>query len=97
MKKQLNLLKYRLAKLFKNHQAFVVIVVVLMVLMAAMLRINSLSNIPLDQGYLDKKSSELKSVQFNQDAISQIQDLNDSNVDDPGTQLPSNRQNPFNE
>ena len=97
MKKQLNQLKYKLLKLSRSHQTFIMIVVVLTLLIITMLRINTLSNIPLDQTYLDQRSNEVKTVKFNRDAIDKIESLNDSNVAVPGTQLPSNRQNPFNE
>lgn len=97
MKKQFNRIKYRLSKVLRTHQGFVVIVVVLTLLIVAVLRLNMLGNIPVDQTYLDQQSSQIKSVKFNQDAISQIEDLQDSNVADLGTRLPANRENPFNE
>jgi hypothetical protein len=97
MNKNVTVFKYKFTKLFHQHQAFVVVVSALIILIIAFLRINSLSNLPADQDYLRQETSKLKTVQFNQDAISQIQALDDSNVATPGTQLPSNRQNPFNE
>lgn len=97
MKLKLTKANYKLQKLLHEHQAFVVLVVMLLVLMGVFLRINTLSNQPLDQAYLNQESSKLKSVRFNEDAIDQIKALRESNVIDPGTQLPSNRQNPFNE
>ena len=97
MKHQFSALQYKSTKLLHSHQTFVVLVAVLIVLMMVFLRINTLSSIPLDQSYLNQETSKLKSVRFNEDAIEQIKTLNDSNVSDPGTQLPQNRQNPFNE
>ncbi len=97
MKSQFTTLNYKLQKLLHEHQAFVVLVIALLVLMGVFLRINTLANQPLDQAYLTSESSKLKSVRFNEDAIRQIKALQESNVNDPGTQLPSNRQNPFNE
>jgi hypothetical protein len=97
MKSQLNTLSYKFQKLFHEHQAFVVMVTALLILIAVFLRINTLSNQPLDQTYLNQEASKLKSVRFNEDAVNQIKALNDSNVKDPGTELPGNRQNPFNE
>lgn len=97
MSKQFSNYRYKLQKLFRVHQAFVVIVVVLLVLIGVFTRIMNLNNLPLDQAYLMDQTSELKSVQFNQSAISAIQSLNNSNVVTPGTELPNNRQNPFNE
>jgi len=90
-------LKYDFLKIFREHQAFVVISAVLIILIAVFLRINALSNMPLDQRYLDTESSKIKTVRFNQEAIEQIKELNDSNVTTPKVTLPSNRQNPFNE
>ena len=97
MQKKFSKFKYKFYKVFRSHQTFVVLVVVLLLLTAVVIRINSLGNIPTDQVYLDKKLGETKSVNFNRDAIEQIKLLNESNVSTPGTQLPTNRQNPFNE
>ena len=62
-----------------------------------LIRINSLGNLPVDQQYLDQETAKIKSVKFNEKSIEQIKALNDSNVSLPDTQLPSGRQNPFNE
>lgn len=97
MKEQLSSTRYKFAKLFKVHQTFVVLTAVLLLLIGVVLRINSLNNLPLDQNYLNAESSKIQSVNFNEEAIEQIKALNDSNVSDPGTQLPGGRQNPFNE
>lgn len=97
MKSQISSLNYKLQKVFHEHQAFVVVTGVLLILAVVLLRINTLSNMPLDQSYLTNQSMNIKSVRFDQDAIDQIKALNESNVNDPGTQLPGNRQNPFNE
>lgn len=97
MQKSFSRFKYKYLKLFRSHQSFVVLTIVLLILVASVVRINSLGNIPIDQTYLDAKLSETKSVTFNRQAIEQIKELNESNVSTPGTQLPSNRENPFNE
>ena len=97
MKAQLSSFNFRFQKLFHEHEAFVVIIGALLILTAVFLRINTLSNKPVDQSYLTSQSSTIQSVRFNEDAIEQIKQLNESNVNDPGTQLPGNRQNPFNE
>lgn len=97
MKSQFARYRYRFMKVFQNHQAFVVILVVLCVLLAVLLRISTLSSLPLDKNRFNQESAKVKPVRFNEKAIEQIQSLSESNVADPGTQLPSNRQNPFNE
>lgn len=97
MKRQLEILRYKAVKLFKMHQTFVVLVIMLFVLFVALMRVTALNNIPVDQTYLLQKMTGVKAVVFNRDAISQIEDLNESNVNNPGTQLPSNRENPFSE
>jgi hypothetical protein len=89
--------KYRFTKLFHSHQAFVVTTIVLCVLLLVFARINVLNEMPEDQVYLDSKISTIKKVNFNEDAIKQIETLKDSDVTTPGTDLPINRQNPFNE
>ncbi len=97
MQKKFVALKYKASKLLHQHQTFVVLTIVLSVLIVVIVRINNLSNLPLDQGYLNEQTSQIKNVNFNQNAIDQIKQLNDSNVTAPGTELPSNRLNPFNE
>lgn len=97
MNKNLTRYKYRLLKILRVHQTFIVITVVLLILILTALRINMLNDMPQDQQYLKSQTSQLKSVHFNQDAINKIKSLSDSNVAVPGTELPSNRQNPFNE
>ena len=95
--KQLTNLKYRLSKLFKVHHAFVVLTAVLLVLVVAFMRVNTLNNLPLDQTYLNQEKGKIKTVRFNEAAIEEIKALRDSNVAAPGTELPKDRQNPFNE
>ena len=92
---KLSALQYKIAKSLRGHEAFTISVLALLVLLLLTLRINSLNNLPMDQAYYDQKTSELKSVTFNQDAIEQIEALRDSNVADPGVQLPNGRDNPF--
>ncbi|MFO0971192.1 MAG: hypothetical protein U0520_02460 [Candidatus Saccharimonadales bacterium] len=88
---------YQLGKVMRTHQTFVVLVVVLLVLLAVFIRINELGSMPLDQAYLQQEGEKIKSVKFNEEAIEQIKALNESNVNDPGTRLPTDRQNPFSE
>jgi hypothetical protein len=88
---------YQLGKTLRVHQVFVIVVAVLLVLLAVFIRINELGSMPLDQTYLQQEIDKIKPVKFNQEAIEQIKALNESNVSDPGTRLPANRQNPFNE
>ncbi len=97
MKHKLELLNFRIKKVFQSHQAFVVVMILLIVSLAVVLRIRQLDNKPADQAYIEENSLSLKSVNFNQKAIEQIETLRDSNVAAPGTQLPGNRQNPFSE
>lgn len=97
MNQQLARLKYKAVKLLHSHQAFVVITIVLVVLLLVFVRINSLNEMPVDQAYLDEKVSNIKTVNFDTEAIKEIEALNDSNVTAPGTDLPLDRNNPFNE
>lgn len=86
---------YKTTKLLHVHQSFVVLVAVLVVLTMAVIRINTLNNLPIDQAYYDQQTAQLKSVTFNHEAITKIEQLRDSNVVQPGTSLPVNRSNPF--
>ena len=95
--KSLNSIKYKLAKFFKLHQTFVVLVFLLIILSVSVFRVNSLISMPLDQPYLDLEVGKIKTVKFDEKAIDQIKSLRDSNVAAPGTNLPKDRQNPFNE
>lgn len=97
MKSKFTNFQHQLVKVLHNHQAFAVLTAVLFVLTAVFLRISALSNTPIDQSYLNQEIEKVKPVQFNQDAIDEIEKLKESNIADPGTQLPTNRQNPFNE
>ena len=78
-------------------QAFVVTTMVLFVLLLVFGRINMLNELPEDQAYLDTKMSTIKKVNFNEEAIKQIEKLKDSDVATPGTDIPVDRQNPFSE
>ncbi len=89
--------RYKVTKLFHTHEAFVIATVVLLLLMGVILRINTLSNLPVDEGYFTEKTDQVKSVTFDQDAIEKIEELRDSNVTAPGAELPTNRNNPFTE
>lgn len=87
--------RYKLSKSLRGHEAFIVSIIALLILLLLTLRINTLNNLPMDQAYYDQKTSELKSITFNQEAIEQIETLRDSNVIDPSAQLPDGRDNPF--
>ena len=86
---------YKSTKLLHAHQAFVVLVTVLIVLTFVIIRINTLNNLPVDQAYYDQQTAQLKTVVFNHEAITKIEMLRDSDVTQPGTSLPANRNNPF--
>jgi len=94
---KLDVQRYRLAKIFRLHQAFVILILVLMVLVAVFYRVKSLNDLPVDKVYMNQEMQKIKTVKFNEEAIEQIKALRDSNVATPGTDLPKNRQNPFNE
>lgn len=95
MNQKLALYRYKTAKFLHLHQAFVILVTVLLLLVFVAFRINTLSNLPMDEAYYTKQTSQLKTVRFNQEAIKQIEELRDSNVTAPGTSLPKDRTNPF--
>ena len=97
MNQKLTHTKYKLTKFFHSHQAFVVIAVVLVILLSVFVRINTLNEIPVDQAYLDKEVSQIKTVNFDKSAIKEIEALSDSDITVPGTDLPANRKNPFSE
>lgn len=86
-----------LRKVLRAHQLFSVTFVFLLILIVMVLRIRHLSDLPPDQGYIDEQLLKTKTVNFNQQAIEDIQALRDSNVSVPDSQLPGNRQNPFSE
>ncbi len=97
MKNSLSIYKYKIGKILNSHQLFIVMLVVLLVLLAVFFRINALNNLDVDQRYVDRESANIKTTTFNEEAIEAIKELNDSNVAVPQTELPSSRQNPFNE
>ena len=86
---------YRLSKLFRVHQSFVILLLVLIVLVAVFYRVKYLNDLPVDQVYMTQETQKMKTIKFNEEAIEQIKALRDSNVATPGTDLPKNRQNPF--
>lgn len=95
--KNLSKLKYKFSKVFRIHQTFVILVAVLLLLVVALMRVNLLNDLPVDQTYLNEQSDKIKTVKFDEKAIEEIKALRDSNVASPGTDLPKDRQNPFNE
>lgn len=88
-------LKFKLVKTLHTHQAFIVLIVVLLLLVFVIVRINTFNNITYNEAYYTQETASLKSVQFNQEAIEQIEALRDSNVNEPAVQLPGDRSNPF--
>ncbi len=97
MKQKISKLIFRVKKVLHHHQGFVVSIMLLLVILATVLRIQFLNEMRPDQAYLDERADSVRSVNFNQKAIEQIEALRDSNVTAPGTQLPGNRDNPFSE
>ena len=95
MEQKLKSYIHKAVKTLHAHQSFVVLVMVLLVLTGVIIRINTLNNLPIDEAYYNQQTSQLKSVTFNHDAITKIEQLRDSNVIEPGTSLPVNRDNPF--
>lgn len=87
--------RFRLLKLFRVHQSFVILILVLVVLVGVLYRVKFLNDLPVDQAYMNQEMQKVKAVKFNEAAIEQIKALRDSNVATPGTELPKNRQNPF--
>lgn len=68
---------------------------VVLVLLFAILRINQHSSVELNQQRYDEEISTVKRVDFDQDTIQKILDLNDLNVDIESI-FPDSRNNPFN-
>lgn len=97
MNKEFTEKKLALTQFMHRHQAFLVLTCVLVILTFVILRINSLGNIAPDASYFERETSSLKPVQFNQEAITQIEALRDSNVSEPTVELPRDRNNPFTE
>lgn len=95
--KRLSSIQYRAGRVLRAHQAFVVLLITLLILLITLLRVQTLNNIPINQTYIEQESANVKTVKFNQSAIEQIKSLRDSNVSAPGTNLPTDRQNPFSE
>lgn len=97
MKKKFTKAYLKLQRVFAKRHGMIVLAIVLVVSSLVILRITALSNIEPDQELLDEQTGRVQSVIFNQDAIEKIEDLRDSNVKEPGTQIQKDRQNPFSE
>ncbi len=97
MKQKLTAFLYKFKRFFKVHQAFVTIIGMLLVIIAVVIRLNMLGNMEPNQAYVDDETTKIKTVQFDQEALGEIQALRESHVTVPGTQLPEGRQNPFSE
>lgn len=97
MKQKISRSIYLLKRTLNNHQVFVVLAVVLAVIVAVLARYYMLSSLPIDQAYVDEEVQKVKPVRFDDEAIKQMENLRDSNVGDPGTDLSTSRQNPFTE
>lgn len=87
MNQQLELFKYKFSKIFRLHQAFIVLVFVLLILIGVVIRINTLSNIPIDQAYSIRNPLKLKLCN-SMKALLKYRALNDSNVATPRTDQP---------
>lgn len=68
---------------------------VVAVLLLAVFRINVHSSVDINQARYDEELLTIKRVNFDQDVIQQILDLNDLNID-INSIFPDNRNNPFN-
>ncbi len=95
MKDKFKKIRFKVSEIFSKHQAFVVMIVFLAIFATVIYRLTILSNIKADQTVIDDQTATLKTINFNQDAIDKIEQLKDSNVKTPGTQLQKDRQNPF--
>ncbi len=78
-----------------KNQAFVSACIFLGIAAFVLYRLMVLSNIGPDSAAILDQQRTIKTVQFNQQAIDQIEELRDSNVKTPGTDIQKNRQNPF--
>jgi maltodextrin utilization protein YvdJ len=97
MKSKLTSIRRTIRRIYKQHRTFVLVLAVLSVSLVMVVRIFILSNTGTDQDYLNENENKVKAVNFRQEAIKEIESLRDSNVNVPGVQLPSGRQNPFSE
>ncbi len=95
MKDKIKKISFKLSDIFSSHQAFVIVIIFLTIFAVVIYRLTILSNLQPDQTLIDDQTATLKSINFNQDAIDKIEELKDSNVKSPGTQVQKNRQNPF--
>lgn len=68
---------------------------VVLVLIIAVFRINQHSNVNQNQERYDEQLLTIKRIDFDQDVVQQILDLNDLNIDIDSI-FPDNRNNPFN-
>ncbi len=97
MKKKFLDLKKKLSRIFNKHHAFVVLLGLLLLISVVVIRLNVLSSLGPDQGTIDEETEKIKTVNFSEDALEKIQQLRESNVKVPGTDISENRDNPFSE
>jgi uncharacterized membrane protein (DUF106 family) len=97
MKQKILLIIRRVLKTLRVHRNFALLISVLVIALVVVIRIVILSNAGIDQEYLIENENKVQTVNFREDAIKEIESLRDSNVNVPGVQLPSGRQNPFSE
>jgi hypothetical protein len=58
--KRFDEVQYKVAKVFRSHQAFVVLLITLLILLATFLRVQTLNNMPIDNAYIDEQSTNIK-------------------------------------
>lgn len=78
-----------------QYRHILVAVLVVATLTAAIVRINQHSSVSMNQMRYDEELLTIKRVNFDQDTIQKVLDLNDLNVD-INSIFPNNRNNPFN-
>lgn len=95
MKEKFKNILYKFTSMFAKHLGFVVACIFLAVASMVVYRLFVLSTIEPNQDYISDQKLDIKTVKFDEDAIKKIEALRDSNVDNPGTNIQKNRQNPF--
>ena len=97
MKAKITKLYYKVKEIFKKHQAFVVVAIMLLITGFVIYRLFVLSNLEPSPDSIDDQTRSIQAIEFNEEAIEKIEELRDSNVKEPGTQVQEDRNNPFSE